>query len=374
MAAFRNMLNAKYPIMQAPMAGVTSPSLVSTVCNNGCIGSHGCAMLTPDQILNDIKQIKTNIQNNSMFNINLFPLKPSPTNQTNPDLLTHLKPIHNILNKYYNQLNITQPNIEEYTSYGQDFEEQFHAIITETVPIFSFTFNAISKEKVRLLKQKDTIVIGTATNTNEAKYLLEIGCNAIIAQGSEAGAHRGTFLGSFNDSMIGVMTLIPSIINAIDNKIPVIAAGGIMNGIQLNACNMLGAIGVSMGTVFLNTKECEIPECYKQILRNEKYGIDTNVCLTDKFSGRPARGLKNKFVNEMDDIVLNDRMILIPEYPIMNKLTSMMRIEAKKQQNTELMSLWCGQGVAMLREYEYNISVNELIEIIMKKSDEYCLK
>ena len=125
--------------------------------------------------------------------------------------------------------------------------------------------------------------------------------------------------------MIGLSSLIPAIVDRIDNKIPVIGAGGIMDGRGFNAINTLGSDGASMGTVFMNCKECEIPNCYKTILRDENYNGWTEV--TNKFSGRPARGIINRFMREMSEILNNH----IPEYPLMNKLTSLLRNEAKRQ-------------------------------------------
>eukprot|EP01084_Bolivina_argentea_P258788 436441_1 len=360
MSLFTRILGSKYPIMQAPMAGVTTPSFVCAVSNSGAVGSHGISMISPDGILSDIKQIKQDIHNNAPFSVNLMVLPEPPTNQTNPELSSNLLPVMNVLDRYYIELNIPQP--KSYDKYGENFEDQFEMILQETVPIFSFCFGSLSKEQVALLKKKDIVVVGSATNINEGQYLYEIGCDMIIAQGTEAGGHRSTFFGDFNDSLIGVMALVPSIIDRIDNKIPVIPAGGIMNGKGLNASHALGGCGVSMGTVFMNTEECKIADCYKLILRDEQY--NTNTTITNTFSGRPARGIQNRFINDMNDISIS-----IPPYPIMNKLTNAMRAEAKKQNKTDLMSLWCGQSASMLNNYKYNIKVNELIEQIMIQSD-----
>lgn len=351
MSRFTKLMGSKYPIMQAPMAGVSTPHFVSAACNAGIIGSHGCAMLSPDTIKSHIAEIRRNIVNEA-FCINSFILPTPPTH--NNQLQTDLKPIQNILDKYYNELNIKQPFY--YEQYGESFLDQFQTILEEMPPIFSFTFGTLNKEQVLLLKRKDIMVIGSATNVEEAQHLYDIGCDCIVAQGKEAGGHRATFIGHCDDSMFDLESLVLLIMDKIDDKIPVIAAGGIMNAKDVNTFNNInGGSGVCLGTVYLNTKECEIPQCYKSILREQTY--DTTE-ITDKFSGRAARGVANRFMNEMKDIQ-------VPPYPIMNKLTGMMRQEAKLQNVTDLMSLWAGQGVSELKQYEENISIKELTEKMM---------
>ena len=363
--------------------GVTTPKLVSAVCNAGFIGSHGVAMLTPDQIKSEIAEIRQNIVHNAPFCINTFILPTPPTHETNPKLSDELSSIRNVLDKYYNELGINQP--AKYDIYGQNFLDQLQVILEENPPIVSFTFNTLTKEQLNLLKKKDIITIGTATNIKEAEYLYELGFDAITgyvilyiispyhfvivispfyaAQGMEAGGHRGTFIGGFDESLIGLSSLLPAIIDKIDNKIPVIGAGGIMDGRGYNVVRALGADGASMGTVFMNCKECEIPDCYKKILRDERYNDLTEV--TNKFSGRAARGIVNKFTMEMREIPDNS----IPIYPLMNKLTGLLRAEAKKQERTDLMSLWCGQGAPLLRNYQYNITVEDLVQRIVNEAD-----
>ena len=232
MKVLQKVLNCEVPIMQAPMAGVSIPELVSSVSNNGGIGSHGCARLSPDKIVNDIKTIKTQLNNNnSFYNINLF--APQPRHLLSESMQTEIETYENnsisnenlnkivtILNKFHKKLNIDLINIEDTndfdTKYLKEkftFLDQFNAIINEGVPIFSFTFGTINNEQSNILKKLGIIRIGTATNTIEAEYLIDNKLiDILIIQGSEAGAHRGTFLtNNFKNSMIPLMSLIPSI-------------------------------------------------------------------------------------------------------------------------------------------------------------------
>ena len=145
--------------------------------NAGAIGSHGVAMLTPDQIKAQTTEIRQNIINDAPFCINTFVLPTPPTHETNPTLSDELSYIKNVLSEYYDELGLKQP--ERYDAYGQNFSDQFQAILEESPPIVSFTFNAISTEQLHLLKKRDIITIGTATNIKEAEYLYTLGFDAI---------------------------------------------------------------------------------------------------------------------------------------------------------------------------------------------------
>ena len=189
------------------------------------------------------------------------------------------------------------------------------------------------------LKGRGTIVMGTATTVAEAQAWEAVGADAICAQGSEAGAHRGTFLGDFDGALIGTMALVPQIVDAV--RVPVVAAGGIMDGRGIAASLMLGAAGVQMGTAFLTCPESGAPEAHKRAIPAAR--ADTTV-ITRAFSGRPARGLTNAFIA----MVAGKEDSILP-FRQQNDLTRPMRNAAGQQGIADFISLWAGRGVARSR-------------------------
>lgn len=218
-----------------------------------------------------------------------------------------------------------------------DLQEQLAVAQQEQVNIISFTFGSPAPAVIQQLKQNGALVIGTATNVREAIQLQEYGYDAVVAQGSEAGGHRGTFLGSFESSLIGTMALVPQIVDHVD--IPVIAAGGIMDGRGLAAALMLGACGVQMGTAFLTCPEAGSHAKHKEAILQS---TEEDTVITKVFSGRYARGIRNRFVKEMEG-----HRVELPDYPIQQSLTQPLRKKAAELGRPELMSLWCGQGARL---------------------------
>jgi nitronate monooxygenase len=201
------------------------------------------------------------------------------------------------------------------------------------------------------------LLIGTATTVDEAVALEKSGADAIVAQGSEAGGHRGTFAGNFESGMIGGISLVPQVVDAV--RVPVIASGGIMDGRGIVAALALGASAVQMGTAFLTCDESGVPDAYREAILNA-HEHDTRV--TRAFSGRPARGIQNRFMNEVE-LTGEDEAIL--PFPIQNALTRPLRTAAAKQGRAEFLSLWAGQGVRLARRQ----SAAELIARLAKETD-----
>ena len=184
-------------------------------------------------------------------------------------------------------------------------------------------------------------LMGTATNVEEAVALERAGVDAVVAQGAEAGGHRGTFAGDVDAGMVGTIALVPQIADAV--KVPVIASGGIMDGRGIAAALALGASGVQMGTAFLACDEAGIPEAYKQAILAARES-DTRV--TRAFSGRPARGIVNRFMTEVERGAGADAIL---PFPLQNALTRPLRAAAAKAGRAEFLSLWAGQGVRLAR-------------------------
>ncbi len=221
----------------------------------------------------------------------------------------------------------------------EPFEDQFEALLEAAPRLASFTFGILTHAQVERLHARGTLVSGTATNVAEARAWAGVGADFICAQGAEAGGHRGTFIGNYEDSLIGTMALVPQMDDAVD--IPVIAAGGIMDGRGIAAALMLGAGAVQKGTAFLTCPEASAHPGWQRLLRESP---DTATGVTMAFSGRMARGISNDFMRRMAG-----HQHQVPPYPVQNALTGEIRAAAAKAGRTDYLSLWAGQGLTMSR-------------------------
>jgi nitronate monooxygenase len=236
------------------------------------------------------------------------------------------------------------------------FAEQFEAVLEARPEIFSFTFGIPSPEAMKRLKQKEIPSIGTATTVEEARLLEKAGVAAVVAQGAEAGAHRGTFLASFESSMVPTLDLVRTIRAAV--LVPVIASGGLMDGRDIARALALGASAAQLGTAFLTCPEAGTPEVYRRAILSAC--TDTTV-ITRAYSGRPARGLWNTFIEK-----LQGREDSILPFPLQNVLTRSMRSAAAKAGEAGFLSLWAGQGVTRAR----SLSAADLVECLVTELKE----
>lgn len=320
-------LDIEYPIIQAPMAGgPTTPELVSEVSNEGGLGMIGAGYLSAEKLRNSIQEVKK--RTNKPFGVNLFVVEEQSVSEP------RLHKSFESLKPFREELKMPEQLPEIRTSLGID--ELIDVVIQEEVPICSFTFGIPKKELITRLKNHNIFVIGTATTVKEAKAVEEAGMDAVVAQGSEAGGHRGTFIGDYRNGMIGTMALVPQVTDHV--HIPVIASGGMMDGRGCAAATMLGAVGVQMGTAFLTTYESGANKLHKRAILTS---TEEDSLITAAFSGKEARGLHNDFIEIMGGNVF------IEPYPIQNSLTKPIRSEAAKQGDTRFMSLWAGQGSRM---------------------------
>lgn len=326
-------LGIDHPIIQAPMAGgATTPALVAASSNAGALGFIGAAYLSPDQIIEASRAVRA--WTKRPFGINLFsPVEALP-------MPAHVESALDALAPYHRELGLSAPTIPSRTL--QPFEEQLAASLESGAAIFSFTFGLPPRHSMEAVQSRGMFVIGTATTVEEGVALERAGCDAIVAQGAEAGAHRGTFgsRANFEASMIGTIALVPAMVDAVE--IPIIASGGIMDGRGIAAAVALGAQAVHLGTAFLTTDESGIPESYKTIILAAR---ETETRLTRVFSGRPARGLANRFMNEVEAHGPTANL----GYPLQNAVTRPLRTEAARRDRAEYLSLWAGQGVRLAR-------------------------
>ncbi|MEH7113965.1 nitronate monooxygenase [Neobacillus niacini] len=339
-----NLLEIKYPIIQAPMAGgVTTSKLVAGVSNAGGLGMIGAGYMSPGQIREQIREIKKLTPH--YFGINLF--VPSEFTFTEEEINSAdqlLQPYKEHL-KLHKKDTLEIPNAKKIV---ETFNEQIKVVIEEGVPVCTFTFGIPAKEVITELKQRNIILMGTATTVEEAIENETKGMDIVVVQGSEAGGHRGNFIHGHQESLIGLMSLIPQVVDHV--SIPVIAAGGIMDGRGLMASLCLGAKGVQMGTAFLTCIESGAPKVYKEAILQAK---EDQIVLTRAFSGKWARGIKNKYILEMQKHENS-----LPDFPIQNTLTQPIRKASTLQNNQDYMSLWSGQSPRLAK--------NQTVETLMK--------
>lgn len=328
-----SLLNIQYPIIQAPMFGVTTPEMVAKASNSGALGSLALGDLPPEKCSELI--LKTRELTQKPFAVNLF---------------LHQLPIQNsALEQNYNKTkSYLEKKVKEqglqvaFPSYDSlcftNYKDQIDTIIALDCKILSFTFGILEKESIEKLKNNNVLLIGTCTSLEEASLLQESKIDIICVQSNEAGGHQGTFLKT-KSSQIGGLSLLNNIFQSM--KIPIIYAGGLCNARTIVAARAIGAQGFSLGTYFLGTLESALSIFEKEVLME---ATQDDLLLTNSFSGRYARGIGTSFTIEME------KSGLILPYPLQNKLTYPLRAEAKKQLRKEFLSLWAGQSLGVISQ------------------------
>ena len=324
------------PIIQAPMAGITTPKFVAACCEAGALGSIGAGYLNGEETQKFIQAVKA--LTDKPFSVNLF-IQDEPRIDIGvlQDARAALQPI-------YEDLGI--PNTQRVIS-TEVFEGQIQAVLDEGVEIVSFTFGLPPVEVIERLKAKGVFLIGTATTVEEAIAVQQAGFDAVVVQGSEAGGHRG----SFTQDIVLVPTaeLVKAAKEVI--AIPIIAAGGIMNKQHADQMFSLGADFVQVGTALMTAFECEASQTHKQAILTSE---EQSTTLSKAFTGKFARGIKNKFTEELKDAK-------VAPYPIQHYLTLHIRKESANQNKPEYLSLWMGENGYLARE----ASVQDIIDSLL---------
>jgi nitronate monooxygenase len=317
------------PILQAPMVGASSPEMAVAVSEAGGLGSLGAGGLAPADIGPAIAALRVGTAR--PFGVNLFVNRPAHPGPGEIDrALTRLA-------SWYADLGAPVPAPPN--DYAPDFDAQLKALAEAAPAVASFTFAILTRAEVEALHAQDIFVVGTATTVAEARAWAEVGADGISAQGAEAGGHRGHFLAETEASLVGTMALVPNIRAAVD--LPVIAAGGIMDGRGVAAALALGAAAVQMGTAFLLADQAAISKPWRRALETPG---DDPTRLTRAFTGRHARGIENRFMREMRGVEAE-----VPAYPMQNRLTQALRAAAAKADKPEMISLWAGQAVGLAK-------------------------
>lgn len=317
------------PIVLAPMGGAATVDLVVAVSNARGFAVLPCAYLTPEQIGEQIAAVRA--RTSRPFGVNLFVETPPYVAHPN-----ELAAAHGRLRRYRDELGLPHPN--EPGPPPDRYRAQIAAVLTARPDVFTFTFGIPDGETLQQFAAAEIFTIGTATTVAEAVALQAAGVDGVFAQGSEAGAHRGTFLAPVSESLIGTLALVPQVVDA--TRLPVFAAGGIGDGRAVAAVLALGATAAALGTSFLLASESGIAQAYREALQSERAQY---TALTRVFSGRMARGIPNRMMAELSDP--DD----IAPYPFQNAMTRDIRTAAAEQGRDEFLSLWAGQAAQLAK-------------------------
>lgn len=345
-------LGLRFPLIQAGMAGgPTTPKLVAEVANAGGLGTIGAGYMTATGLREVVRAVRTLTLQPFAVNV-LVPSReiadPEQILRSYEYLLPYRERLH-----LRGRQTVPEP-AELVEKEWARFQELLAVILDEKVPVLSFTFGRLPLDKITALQSAGTYLLGTATTVHEAKLLEEDAIDCIVAQGSEAGGHRGTFASSFSRAMIGTLALVPQIVDAVN--LPVVAAGGIMDGRGVAAALALGAAGAQLGTAFLSCPEASVALAYRTALLESR---DDSTVITSAFSGKPARGIANTFTSDWEACAFD-----IPSYPAQNVLTREIRSAATATGATEYCSLWAGQASALSRD----LSAASLLATIMREA------
>jgi nitronate monooxygenase len=325
-----DLLKIRHPIIQAPMGGHTTPNMPAAVCEAGGLGSFPCAGLTPAQIRELVATIRA--KTSKPLNLNFF----SPVTQRDETLETAwLKR----LASYYAEFNVTPPKLP--ASAGRQFTAEICDVLVELRPaVVSFHVALPDESLINRLKAAGCVIFSSATTVAEARWLEDHGADAVVAQGVEAGGHRGMFLTTEPASQVGTLVLVPQVADAV--KIPVIAAGGIADGRAIAAAFALGASAVQMGTAYLLCPEASVSPLHRAVLRSAK---DNLTVVTNVVSGRQARVFMNRIVREMGPFANG-----VPSFPLGATALAPLRAKAKERGSADFSALFAGQAAALSRE------------------------
>lgn len=332
MVTLQTLIGIELPVIQAPMAGVQGSTLAVAVSNAGGLGSLPCAMLSPDAVRNELAQIRA--QTTKPFNVNFFcHVPPTPSAEREAVWRATLSP-------YYQELGLDAGAIP--AGPGRvPFSSEAADVLSEFKPaVVSFHFGLPSAELLAQVRTWGPKILSSATTVEEALWLEAHGVDAIIAQGLEAGGHRGIFLSDDLNTQVGTFALLPQIVRAVN--VPVIAAGGIADAKGVAAAMTLGAAGVQVGTAYMLCPEATTSVVHRAALKSE---AARSTALTNLFTGRPARGIVNRIMKELGPI-----SPAAPAFPLATSGIAPLRVKAESQGRGDFSPLWSGQNASGCRQ------------------------
>jgi nitronate monooxygenase len=325
------LLDIEFPIVQAPMAGAMDWELAAAAAEAGALGSLPCAMLNADQVREQMAKIRARTE--KPINLGFFcHAQPALNNEREARWRETLAP-------YYRELGI-DPAAPVPSSNRAAFDSAFCDVVEEIQPeVVSFHFGLPEPGLLKRVKAAGAVVLSSATTAAEARWLEAHGADVIIAQGYEAGGHRGMFLTDDIAAQVGTFALIPQVVDAV--KVPVIAAGGITDARGIAAAFALGAAGAQIGSAYLWSPEAKISAPHRAAL---KEAPSDSTAVTNLMTGRPARGIVNRVMREIGPI--SD---LAPEFPLAAGALAPLRAKAEAQGSGDFSPMWAGQAAALGR-------------------------
>jgi nitronate monooxygenase len=327
-----DLFKIEHPIVQAPMAGAMDADLAIAVAQAGGLGSLPVAMLNEQQMRVQLEKFRA--ATDRPINLNFFAHKPPMLNNAREHAWREK------LKAYYVEFGI-DPAAPVPSSNRTPFDASLCAAVEDLKPeVVSFHYGLPEVALVRRVKAAGCLVMSSATTVAEARWLEDNGCDAVIAQGNEAGGHRGMFLTDNLATQIGTFALVPQIVDAV--KLPVIATGGIGDARAIVAALALGASAVQIGTAFLFCPESKILAPHRAALKAAR---DDGTVLTNVMTGRPARGIVNRVMRELGPI--SD---VAPEFPLAAGALAPLHAKAQAQGSGDFSSMWAGQAAALGRE------------------------
>jgi nitronate monooxygenase len=339
-----DLLGIELPIIQAPMAGANGSAMAIAVSEAGGLGSLPCAMLDAAKVRTEMGIIRQ--RTSKPLNVNFFCHKPAaPDPGRDAAWKARLAP-------YYTELGLdaaaTAPSVNR-----MPFDEAMCEIVEDLKPeVVSFHFGLPAPALLGRVKAAGCIVLSSATSAAEARWLEANGCDAIIAQGSEAGGHRGMFLAETIATQAGTFALVPQVVDAV--KLPVIAAGGIADGRGIAAAFALGAAGAQIGTAYLFTPEALVTDLHRAALHAAR---DDQTALTNVFTGRPARGLMNRLMRDIGPM-----SEMAPAFPTAGGALGPLKAKAEAAGSSDFSALWSGQAASLCRDIAAGDLTRQLAE------------
>lgn len=338
----QQLLGIEHAVIQAPMAGVQGSALAIAVCEAGGLGSLPCAMLGVEAMAKELAAIRA--RTDRPFNVNFFVhAPPAPSAEREAAWRKQLAP-------YYRELGVdpaaipSAPARSPFNEEMADVLEQFHPAVV------SFHFGLPAPELLARVKRWGARILSSATTVEEARWLEARGVDAVIAQGLEAGGHRGHFLDDDLTAQAGTLALLPQIVKAV--KVPVIAAGGIADRAGVAAAKALGAAGVQVGTAYLLCPEATTTPVHRAALKSE---AARHTALTNVFTGRAARGIVNRVIRELGPI-----SAAAPAFPLAAPAMMPLRARAEAAGSGDFSPLWSGQNAQGCKELPASALTREL--------------
>lgn len=327
-AAFRDLLGTDLPVIQAPMAGAQGSDMAIAVCNAGGLGSLPCAMLSTEAMRAELTKIEENTTR--PYNVNFFAHRPPLFDDSRESAWRGL------LRRYFMELAIEEPAVRREGEREPFGEAQLEVLAQFRPRVVSFHFGLPEPGLLELVRKLGARVLSSATTVDEALWLEQQGVDGIIAQGLEAGGHRGHFLSHDLTLQMGTFALLPQIVKAV--RVPVVAAGGVVDARGVRAALALGAAAVQAGTAYLLCPESRISPMHRRALTGPG---SRHTTLTNLFTGRPARSMQNRLMRDLGPLHAS-----VPEFPLAGSALAPLRAEGARLGRSDFSPLWAGQNAS----------------------------